>query len=647
MKTLFSLLTLCAPVVTAHARQAPAQQPPVLTPRITELGSYQDSTINRTMLPQYAALSPRGNLVVYSTNHDLRLWNPGSRSSTVLLPGWTNSMAWSPAGDALVFSRNDDQGSQLLVWSLRLDPVTGKPVGEARRVSLTPTTGYTPQFSPDGKLIAFSRSDGGGQRSSLTVVPAQGGTERMLASGYAVRQIRWSGDGSAIYYVVNPDSTRLKRVVSRVSLTGGMPQLVYDATAASDAPLITQDARLAFWAPPTVERHARTLTDLSGKPLRLLTSPPDTYIPDWSGAYRVVAVRDRNPRALRITNLADGTSRELLDQKFEAGPPAWFPDGRRLASLVRNDGVPALVIINPDGTGLRKIPLVVNPYFERFLLGFNHADLQISPDGRYAAYIGGDRESLELVDLSSGSQRTLARSTRGPVTSPKFRSDSRSIRYIRDGATGNHLATRAVHEVTLDGADKMLRLLPRSEFPGWATPLLDENTVAAFGESPSLTLVPLDGRPPRVILSASTHGGGQFSPDGRTLAVRLGGGDWRNPKVAPRVTLVSLADLSRREVELPFASVPFVAMHYSPDGRHLFIAGRDTPEQPISIYKVPLDGSAPRVVAKADTKLESIFAVSPDAKFVAYTVAAWSHATFLMLDYSAGVAGIPASSGKP
>jgi len=274
-----------------------------------------------------------------------------------------------------------------------------------------------------------------------------------------------------------------------------------------------------------------------------------------------------------------------------------------------------------------------------------HAELRISPDDRYATYLGVGRQSLELVELTSGKQRTLIRSAIS-VSGPVWRSDSRSIRYIFDGTVPGPNTTRSVHEVTVDGADKLVRSLPFSDFPGPATVLLSENLVSAFGpRSTNHIIIPLDGKPPRVMLPTSVQGAGQLSPDGRTIAIPPG--TLANVKPANQLALESLVDGSVKMLDLPFEKTPFVAMQYHPDGRSLFIESRKTLNDPVIIHSLPIDGGVPREVARVSTNEPvSIFAVSPDGRYVAFTVGSTPRATFLSLDFSEPVAKLSGGPGK-
>jgi tricorn protease len=56
--------------------------------------------------------------------------------------------------------------------------VVGRQGGEARRLTSTPAVEEDPQFSPDGKWIAFTSNRGGG--NAVYVVSADGGDPRRL-----------------------------------------------------------------------------------------------------------------------------------------------------------------------------------------------------------------------------------------------------------------------------------------------------------------------------------------------------------------------------------------------------------------------------------------------------------------------------------
>ena len=638
MKRMLVVIALLAPLALA------AQQAPVIQPKVTNLGIVIDSAGDGSLMPQTASMSPNGRLLAYTTSRDLRIWNVAAKSGTVLVPVNSFDPVWSRSGDAIVFNRREEQGNRSFVWLQRLDASSGKAVGGPQRVGLSPTTGRSAQLSPDGKTIAFPRQDSP-RRSSLVLVPSNGGSERVLASGYDVRQIRWSLDGSSISYASQPDSSRSGRYrVWRVAVSGGTPELLYDAGIPEDAPRIMDDGRLLFPGPSLLDWSERTIKDAAGKTQGVLRLPIDTWEDGTGGEYKSVAVREVRPRALRLVEIATGTRRTLIDTTAESSSMVWFADGRRLAALVRRNGTFALSIFGVDGREQKSIALSAAPRFTATLDGRWHSDLTLSPDGRYATYIGYGRGTLELVDVTNGQQRTLARSNI-TVTNPVWRADSRTIRYILDGAVSASNTTRSVHDVTVDGADKLVRRLPFSELPGPATVLASENYISAFGPpAPNHIVLPLDGSAPRVMLTTPAFGG-LMSPDGRTMMVKLGSLLSNDP--SRRVAFESLTDGTVRQLDLPFADVRYNGGQFHPDGKSVFIAGRNSPSDPVIIYSVPVDGSAPREVVRANTNEPgSMFAVSPDGKYIAFVEAGAQRAALLGVDFTDGVGRLAASGRR-
>lgn len=643
------VLSALVALITPSARclaQAPAT-PPVIRPKVTELGEFRDTTLRAVLTPWEAALSPRGTLIAYINRDDvLCIWNVSTHSSRVVLTGYSENVVWSPAGDAIAFSHEGDQGSQQQVWMQRLNPVTGESIGSVLRVSLTSITGNAPQFSPDGKSIAFPRHDSG-ERSSLVVVPAAGGTERVLTSGYHIRNLRWAVDGGAVYYVCNQDSATTKAVLSRVAVNGGAPQPVHGFTGASGAPAVSADNRVVTQAAVVAGVQAVRIGDLNGRALAMLSIPAGVRVGDWSdGAYRQVGVREAHPRGLRIINVADGKARELIDSTADVQAVAWFENGRRFAAIAFYDLTGVLVTMNADGTDMRKIPLASQPNRSLNLFAPPVENLRVSPDGRYAVYVGGPStglggSSLELVELSTAKQQTIARAK--AITQPFWHRDSRSIRYGRiTEVARTDPRWNSVHDVSLDGTDTLVRTFPNSQYPN-ANWMMGVNHVSNFRGN-AYTLMRLDGSPDQVLLRASIGSPGAISPDGRSIAVSPGSeGDEHG---ARKIILLSTKDGTQRTVNLPFTEIgcgPF-----SPDGRYLYCNGRETDSGPQTLYEVPVDEAKPRLIARSDSReIRGAIALSPDGKWILQTVAGVRRAAFVSLDFTDGMTRLLSSSQKP
>jgi Tol biopolymer transport system component len=62
--------------------------------------------------------------------------------------------------------------------------------------------------------------------------------------------------------------------------------------------------------------------------------------------------------------------------------------------------------------------------------------------------------------------------------------------------------------------------------------------------------------------------------------------------------------------------------------------GREEGRGPVSVYSVPVSGDKPSVIAQiGSSRQESVLTVSPDGRFIAFTVAKAPEATFLKLNF--------------
>lgn len=77
--------------------------------------------------------------------------------------------------------------------------VTTRTGGAARRITSTPDVESDPQFSPDGSMIAFSRTAAG--NTDVYVVPTAGGTPRRLTYHPGLDRVRgWTRDGKRVLF---------------------------------------------------------------------------------------------------------------------------------------------------------------------------------------------------------------------------------------------------------------------------------------------------------------------------------------------------------------------------------------------------------------------------------------------------------------
>jgi dipeptidyl aminopeptidase/acylaminoacyl peptidase len=255
-----------------------------------------------------------------------------------------------------------------------------------------------PQFSPDGKTVAFSVSvpDVPNNKSAHSVwtVPLAGGTPRKLAD--AADRPRWSPDGKRIFYT---------------GTTGGASQIW---SMNPDGSGVSQNTRLS------TEASGETLSP-DGKFL-LVTSEvyPECGADDACNAKHLDADKNSKVQARVITNLlyrhwtswqgktrshvlsvslddgkvVDLTPGDKVVPPFSLGGPddyAISPDSHEVCFSMNSDAVPAistnndLYVVPITGGTAQKI--TVNP-------GADNSPLY-SPDGKYIAYRSQARAGYE------------------------------------------------------------------------------------------------------------------------------------------------------------------------------------------------------------------------------------------------------------
>lgn len=130
----------------------------------------------------------------------------GTSQQRVDLPGGyrTNQVDWSPDGRKLAVTNSSSNG--LAIYDLAAHTQTW--ILEARG------TVWSPQWSPDGSLIAFNNGD------DIVVIPAGGGTSRTVTSTPADPAFTWDGPQSLLFadhstlYRIGVDGAGLTKIAT-------------------------------------------------------------------------------------------------------------------------------------------------------------------------------------------------------------------------------------------------------------------------------------------------------------------------------------------------------------------------------------------------------------------------------------------------
>src|SRR5262249_46289327 len=111
-------------------------------------------------------------------------------------------LVWSPDSKALLFTASDRGLHKVALDSGKVSTLTrGEVIGFGR------TAIGSPQWSPDGQWIAYTRS-GRNLLPHVHVIPADGGPERRITDDdtYSDTSPLWTPDGKALVYLAGIDA---------------------------------------------------------------------------------------------------------------------------------------------------------------------------------------------------------------------------------------------------------------------------------------------------------------------------------------------------------------------------------------------------------------------------------------------------------
>ena len=434
--------------------------------------------------------------------------------------------------------------------------------GSPSRRTTDPGNDYNPVWSPDGRTIAFLRSQVEAGKSEVRTIPPLGGPERRITDIH-VRGGTWV---SPPYLAWCPDSTCLIATDSQgdgkpdslfvVSLETGMKrQLTNPPPGANDAhPALSSDGIwLVFRRSASLfsgelyrQRLGKGVTAV-GEPQRLTPSTLDGSNPVWMPGSKEILFSAREGTRTFLWRLA------VSSEGPEQNPPARLP-------FVGEDGMMPVLSRSDPGRPLRLV-------YVRSMEDYNiwRVDLPVP---------GAPASSPPAVSALS--------STR-PDWHPQFSPDGRRVAYSseRSGDGGIWLADP-------DGANSV-QIAPMGK---WATgyPKWSPNGESIVFHSnrdgqPEIYLVPsAGGKTLNLTSDPSTDAFPSFSRDGKWIYFTSGREShnkiWKMPASGGKPTKVTDA-------------VGYVATE-SPDGAHIYYI--ETYDKPSPLWRIPVSGGTPEKV---------------------------------------------------
>jgi Tol biopolymer transport system component len=236
-------------------------------------------------------------------------------------------------------------------------------------VQVTDEPVLTPDWSPAGTMIAFTRLDAPGI-ASLWVMDADGSDERRLTNPTAeARDPSWTPSAEFIGYSTNEDGDRTIRAFSMG--TGYSSAVVYPEGVSVQDPAFAPVPSADWW-------YTLVVASVDGGPTGIwvnqhvayqvvqTTAPPagsTDASPDWApSGDRYAFVRDDgSTRSIQAVDLDGSDLVRLTDETVDAISPTYSADGSTIAFLARpateygTEAAFDLWTMNADGSGAEAI----------------------------------------------------------------------------------------------------------------------------------------------------------------------------------------------------------------------------------------------------------------------------------------------------
>lgn len=244
---------------------------------------------------------------------------------------------WSRDGKTLIFDRAGK------LWSVTADEGEGE-FSEATPIEIGNATDCTGShgFSPDGKCLAMTCTTPNQPGRRIYIVPATGGTPRLVTANPDSYFHSWSRDGKTILF------TRPGKGASSIysiAADGGQETALTSGTGISDAPDYSSDDRwIYFNSDRAGGMQIWRMRPDGGDPEQVTFDERPNWTPHPSpdGKSILILSYDKGVTGhaankdvtLRVLNVSGGEIRDLVQIVGGAGSdnmPNWAPDGAHLA----------------------------------------------------------------------------------------------------------------------------------------------------------------------------------------------------------------------------------------------------------------------------------------------------------------------------
>jgi len=448
----------------------------------------------------------------------------------------------APDGRTIVYSAAWD-GKPAELFSVRTDSVESRPLGIRNADILS--------ISSKGELAILLKKGflamwGPG---TLARVPLGGGAPREVAED--VMFADWSPDGSSLA-VIPSRSGEKSRLEYPVGTT------LYETTNGLGFVRVSPRGDLVAFTERRANGEFLVVVDLTGK-TRTLTGPwGDMYIASWRPNGRSLVVDGDG--AIREVSLA-GKER-ILYQDGSLGSHDLLPDGRLLVERLFTR--PGVVMRPPGEEREREIPELDGGGGP--ILSADGSTLVFSRGGVFVWKVG----AAEPIRLGDGAAASLSSDGKWVLS---LTGQPKRLVLLPTGAG----VARPIELPGLTISRREIPLPSTNVFSGRILPDGRTLLIAASepGKPTGLWVLPLEGGKPRLVLGEEALGGLAASPDGKRLALHMGGGKGFILPLdgGPRTPLEGLEGGDRLD-------------QWSGDGRYLYVSRQQ--ELPGKVFRIEI-----------------------------------------------------------
>ncbi len=251
---------------------------------------------------------------------------PGVPIDALAKTVWIEEFDVSP--DASLIAYKSAEAGTYDIWT---SPTNG---GAPKQLTKMPGREMNPEFSPDGKWIAFEADYRGVNVRDIYIIPSAGGQAiRVTDSPLNDANPMWSPDGKTLYFVTDMfwDSSiaaydLATKKITRVGPGGGNASLSPDGKTfvftRNQKPNDDDQSNNDIYTLPVSGGEPKMMTPNT---LNALDSAPA-----WSPDSKSIAfISDRNGfNNVGVIDAASGQAKMLLTENIEASEPRWSPDGK-------------------------------------------------------------------------------------------------------------------------------------------------------------------------------------------------------------------------------------------------------------------------------------------------------------------------------